>query len=53
MALEEPEEGDKVEVINGIKVAFEQSIVPFVEESVLDVDQWTKGFILRGAPGGC
>lgn len=53
VALDEPREGDKVEVINGIRVAMDPDIAPWLAGVTLEYDEYYQGLVLTGAPGGC
>ena len=51
MALEESQEKDRTEIINGIKVACDEVIYPQVQDSEIHYETsfWGSGFVLRGA----
>lgn len=51
MALEEPEENDHIETINGIQVACDEMIYSSVKDSEIHYETsfWGSGFVLRGA----
>jgi len=53
VALDEPREGDKVEVINCIRVAMDPDIAPWLAGVTLEYDEYYQGLVLTGAPGGC
>lgn len=54
LALDEPEEGDKVEYINGIRVAMDPDIAPYLQGMTLEYDEFSQGLILTGGNSyGC
>ncbi|WP_159433400.1 hypothetical protein [Bacillus tuaregi] len=50
MSLDEAQENDQVEMINGIQIAFEQGIHEYATHLTLDYDEY-RGFALLGMQG--
>lgn len=48
LSLEEPEENDKIEMMNEIKVAIQPNIAPYIERLTLDYDKQANGLVLLG-----
>jgi Fe-S cluster assembly iron-binding protein IscA len=48
LALDEPEENDKVMTINEITVAIDSDIEPYTGDLSLEFDQARNGLVLRG-----
>lgn len=53
LSLEEPEENDKIEIMNEIKVAIEPDIAPYVDGLTLDFNKQANGLVLLGNESDC
>jgi Fe-S cluster assembly iron-binding protein IscA len=53
LALDEPEENDKVVTMNEIKVAIDPNIEPHIENLTLDVSEEANGLVLLGNESNC
>ncbi|PWW32600.1 hypothetical protein DFO73_101865 [Cytobacillus oceanisediminis] len=53
LALDEPEENDKVVTINDIKVAIDSDIESVTENLVLDFNKEANGLVLLGNESDC
>jgi len=47
VSLDEPQEDDQVEVINGVQIAIERDIMEFTNSLALDYNEY-RGFVLVG-----
>ncbi|KPV45066.1 hypothetical protein [Alicyclobacillus ferrooxydans] len=55
LSLDEPEEDDVIDVVNGIRVAIENRVVPQTVQVTLDYQTTPteSGFVLRGSSSCC
>jgi Fe-S cluster assembly iron-binding protein IscA len=53
LALDEPDENDKVITINEIQVAIDPDIAPFTENLTLEFNQDANGLVLLGNESNC
>ncbi|WP_462411468.1 hypothetical protein [Neobacillus sp. Marseille-QA0830] len=53
LALDEPENNDKVVIVNEIKVAIDPDIEPFTEELTLEFNKEANGLVLLGNESNC
>lgn len=53
LALDEPEENDKIVTINEIMVAIDSDIESYTANLVLDFDQESNGLVLVGNESDC
>jgi Fe-S cluster assembly iron-binding protein IscA len=53
LALDEPDENDKVVTINEVQVAIDPDIEPYTDSLTLDYNQESKGLVLLGNESDC
>ncbi|WP_180960127.1 hypothetical protein [Neobacillus cucumis] len=53
LALDEPENNDRVLIINEIKVAIDPDIEPYTEDLTLEFNQEANGLVLLGNDSDC
>jgi Fe-S cluster assembly iron-binding protein IscA len=53
LALDEPEENDKVVTINEIQVAIDADIEPFTSDLTLEFNKEANGLVLLGNESDC